>query len=100
MLPNVFLSLSGHDEPFVAKVEEHLPDGLAHFYSRTFVTGELLLEAMERRVEGGAIFALFASKKSLESVWVKFEIDRARIAKIQHPNNKIFVFIIDSQISP
>lgn len=99
MLPTVFLSLSGHDEAFVGRVHENLPDGLAYFYPKSFENGERLLDAMEERVEGVAIFALFASKASLASCWVQFEINRARLAKIRRPEVKCLVFPIDKDVS-
>jgi len=99
MLPNVFLSLSGSDAAFVKAVEEFLPDGLAHFYPKTFTNGENLIASMEMRVADSEIFVLFASRKSIESVWVRFEVDRARLAKIKNPNVRILVFLIDSMIS-
>ncbi|MGR4863206.1 TIR domain-containing protein [Caulobacter sp. LARHSG274] len=99
MLPNVFLSLSGVDADFVKSVEEFLPDGIAHFYPKTFSNGENLVAAMEARVADSEVFVLFASRKSLDSVWVGFEIDRARLAKIKNPNFKILVFITDPEVS-
>ena len=99
MLPTAFLSLSGHDDVFVSRVAANLPDALAHFYPRTFSNGESLLEAMEERVGQSSVFALFASKKSLESVWVRFEIDRARIEKIKNRNLRILVFTIDPAVT-
>ena len=98
MLPSVFLSLSGADAPFVTAVEEFLPDGLAHFYPKSFANGENLISAMEDRVAASQVFVLFASRKSLDSVWVGFEIDRARLAKIKNPNTRILVFIVDSTV--
>ena len=99
MLPTVFLSLSGKDREFVEQVLEHLPDGLAYFYPRSFENGEQLLSAMESRIGDAAIFVLFASKTSLSSVWVNFEIDRARIAKIKTPKMRVLVFMLDSDLS-
>ena len=100
MLPNVFLSMSGTDANFVKSVEEFLPDGIAHFYPKTFSNGESLVAAMETRLEASEVFVLFASRKSLDSVWVRFEIDRARLAKIKNPNVRLLVFIIDPDVSP
>lgn len=99
MLPNVFLSLSDSDAAFVNAVEEFLPDGLAHFYPKTFANGENLVAAMEKRVADSEIFVLFASRKSIDSVWVGFEVDRARLAKIKNPNVRLLVFPIDPTIS-
>src|SRR5271166_962277 len=99
MLPTVFLSLAGDDEPFVRRVQEFLPDGLAYFYPRSFVNGEQLLSAMEDRVGKATMFALFASKKSVSSCWVGFEIDRARVVKIKNPKMRVLVLPIDRDVT-
>jgi tetratricopeptide (TPR) repeat protein len=98
MLPSVFLSLSGTDEKFVARVHERLPEGLAYFYPRSFANGEDLLSAMESRVGKASIFVLFASRASVDSVWVKFEIDQARLARIRRPDFRVLVFPIEPEI--
>ena len=90
MLPTVFLSLAGDDEPFVRRVQEFLPDGLAYFYPRSFVNGEQPLSAMEDRVGKATMFALFASK-NVSSCWVGVEIDRARVVKIKNPKMRVLV---------
>jgi hypothetical protein len=100
MLPTVFLSLAGVDEPRVRRVQDFLPDGLAYFYPRSFASGEELVSAMEDRVSKATIFALFASKQSLASCWVGFEIDRARVAKIKNPKTRILVLSIDPDVTP
>lgn len=99
MLPTVFLSLSGHDSDFVSRVHKSLPDGLAYYYPKSFENGENLIEAMESRVNKSSIFVLFASRASVSSVWVKFEIDRARIAKIKSKEMRILVFPTESGIA-
>ena len=98
MLPAVFLSLSGVNAPFVESICKNLPDGLAHFYPMSFENGENLISAMEDRLDKSRLFILFASKKSLSSVWVHFEIDRARLAKIKNRNFRYMVFPIDRDV--
>jgi hypothetical protein len=97
-LPSVFLSLSGADDDFVARVHAHLPDGLAYFYRKSFLNGENLIAAMEDRVGKSTLFVLFASKNSAQSDWVKFEIDRARTAAITNSKFRILVFPIDREV--
>ncbi|MGI2036302.1 TIR domain-containing protein [Rhizobium panacihumi] len=99
MLPTVFLSLEGADEAYVAQIQRFLPDGLAYFYPKSFETGENLISAMEERVGKSSMFVLFASKKSVASCWVGFEIDQARIAKIKNPGMKIIVVPTDPELS-
>lgn len=99
MLPTVFLSLSGTDKPFVDKVYKHLPAGLAHYYPKSFDNGEKLIEAMEERVPSSKIFALFASRASIDSVWVNFEIEKARVSKIKDKYFKVIVFTIEAGLT-
>jgi hypothetical protein len=94
----VFLSHSSKDRLFVQQVYDRLPAGIAHFYQRTFDNGEYLIKAMEERIEQSAIFALFASRASVISDWVNFEIDRARIQQIKNKKFRLLVFIIDRSL--
>ena len=97
-LPTVFLSLGGGDEPFVRRVHQFLPDGLAYFYPRSFENAENLISAMEESVGEATMFAFFASKASLASCWVGFELERGRIAKIKNPKMRVLVFLIDQDV--
>lgn len=99
MLPTVFLSLSGSDVEFVGKVHKSLPDGLAYYYPKSFANGDNLIEAMETKVPDAKIFVLFASRASIASVWVGFEIDQARIAKIKSSKVRILVFPVESGLT-
>lgn len=99
MLPTVFLSLAGTNEAFVAGVQEHLPAGLAYFYPQSFANGENLISAMEARVPSASVFVLFASKISSTSVWVNFELNRARLETIRHRNFRILIFPIDGHVT-
>lgn len=95
MLPTVFLSLSGVDVNFVGNVERNIPPGMAYFYPKSFENGENLISAMEERVAESRIFVLFASRASVDSVWVQFEIERARLNKIQNAGFRYFVFPVE-----
>jgi Flp pilus assembly protein TadD len=99
MLTTVFLSLSGADSKFVENVHNNLPDGLAFFYPKSFENGEILISAMEERIGESRLFVFFASKISVKSIWVNFELDRARLAKIKDRKFKYLVFPIDKDVS-
>lgn len=58
-----------------------------------------MISEMEKGVSNAAVFCLFASKASLKSKWVGFEIDEAKIRSITDENFRILVYIIDSEIS-
>lgn len=94
----VFLSHSSKDQLFIQQVYDRLPEGIAHLYRRTFDNGEYLLKAMEERIEQSTVFALFASRASLASDWVNFEIDRSRIQAIKNKKFRLLVFIIDRSL--
>lgn len=98
LVPQVFLSLSGKDDDLVNRVYRHLPEGLAIFYRKSFANGELLMDAMESSVAHSTVFVFFASKHSLGSPWVQFELSRARLAKLQRPTFRILVFPLSSDV--
>jgi tetratricopeptide (TPR) repeat protein len=99
MLPTVFLSLAGVDAKYVSRVHEHLPDGLAYFYLKSFENGENLISAMEERIGQSSVFVLFASHASIESWAVQFEIARARLAKLKKPDFRILVFPLGADVT-
>ena len=80
------------------RVHSSLPGGQANFYERSFDSGENLISAMEERVANADIFVLFASRASLSSTWVGFEIDRARLNKIKNSEVSIFIFPVEDGI--
>lgn len=98
MVPQIFLSLSGHDEKFAKQVADALPHGLARIYQDTFENGENLLRAMEKGVGASTIIVLLASKESLASHWVNFELDLARLGAVQG-QNRVLAFAIEEGIS-
>jgi hypothetical protein len=76
-----------------------LPVGLALFYRKSFSNGANLLAEMARGVDKASIFVLFVSRASLNSCWVSFEIDQARLAKIKRPNLRIIVIPLSSEVT-
>jgi tetratricopeptide (TPR) repeat protein len=100
MVPKAFLSLSAEDAAFVDRVYRHLPHGQAFFFKQSFANGALMLEVMEREVATSQLFVLFASKASLEKTWVKFEIEQARLARINGSQKRLQVFPADGAVTP
>ena len=98
LTPNVFLSLSGSDDETAKLVWDALPRGLAFFYRESFANGEALLDAMERGVGRAQIFVLLASKESLASKWVGFELSAARIRQISD-GLSVYAFPIEDGLS-
>jgi tetratricopeptide (TPR) repeat protein len=95
MTPAIFLSLSFVDEAFVGAVYDRLPRGVARYFRRSFDRGEDLIEAMERNLDASEVFVLFASRASLKSLAVGFEIDEARVRTIFGKLKRVFVFPIE-----
>jgi transposase len=77
-MADVFLSLSFVDLDFVRAVQERLPRGVARYFEQSFERGEDLIEAMEKGLDASEVFVLFATRSSLGSYAVQFEIDEAR----------------------
>ncbi len=97
-VPRVFLSLSGTDNAFVSSVHDSLPLGLAYFYKRSFENGAQLVAEMERTIASSSLFALFVSSASLQSRWVNFEIERARVQSLIREDFRLAIFPIEPNI--
>jgi tetratricopeptide (TPR) repeat protein len=95
----VFLSLSGTDAPFVRRVYEKLPRGVAHFYEKSFENGLALTEQMRKCVNESAIFVLFASRAALKSNPVQYEISLAKIQQAKSEKHRILIFKVSDDVS-
>ncbi|MGY2285498.1 TIR domain-containing protein [Pseudomonas gingeri] len=90
-----FLSHSSADKHIVSKVYEQLGAALCHYDVATFDNTSFLPEQIYAALNESTHFVLFASKKALESDWVKGEL---RVAFTQWMKAKIrnaMVFIIN-----
>lgn len=96
---HMFLSLSFTDAAFVRSVSARLPRGVARFYEQSFDRGEDLVSAMERNLDDSEVFVLFASKESLGSYAVGFEIDEARYRVIAGRIKRVLVFPIEPGVT-
>lgn len=94
----IFLSLSFTDVTFVRAVYERLPRGVARFYEKSFERGEDIIEAMERNLDQSEVFVLFASRSSLSSYAVQFEIEEARYRTIAGKLKRVIVFPLEPGI--
>lgn len=68
------------------------------FDQRSFETGVEFKKSIEDGLDDSGIFVLFASKASLQSVWVDFEINEAWWRKLERKIGGALVFIIDSSV--
>lgn len=68
-----FLSHSSQDKQFVGAVAKELGRQFCVFDEQVFETGNEFKDSIERGLDESSVFVLFASRKALESIWVKFE---------------------------
>jgi hypothetical protein len=99
MIPSIFLSLSFVDLKFVQAVHSRLPRGVARYFEQSFGRGDDLIEAMEKSLDASEVFVLFASRASLASYAVNFEIEEARRRKVFGKVKKVLVFPIESGLT-
>jgi tetratricopeptide (TPR) repeat protein len=98
MNPRAFLSHSSADKDFVSAVAGRLGRHKIVFDVMHFDAGEELLNEMEKYVNSSEIFVFFASPKSLESYWVKFEVDLARLARIKGTLARSLTYVISNKV--
>jgi TIR domain-containing protein len=94
-----FLSHSSREKPFVEAVAVALGRQHCVFDRYCFRTGHELQDAIERGLDSSALVVLFASKASLASEWVAFELDEAWKRKIGHRLSKVLTISIDASVS-
>jgi hypothetical protein len=95
-----FLSHSSIDKPFVSMVAKRLGRRRVAFDAWSFEIGSDFLQEIRRGLHASDSFVLFASRNSLQSTWVKFEIQEAdELYRIEALRQAI-VLIIDGAIQP
>jgi hypothetical protein len=93
-----FLSHSSSDKEFVRAVARQLGRQYCVFDEQVFSSGDEFKQSIVKGLDESSAFILFASRKSLESVWVKFEAEEAWYKKLSGNLGKAIVYIIDSSI--
>ena len=73
----LYLAHASQDKPFVDRVALQLGRHRVVYDKWTFKAGDSLLEAMQQGLDDSDVFVLFASLRSLHSVWTNYEIDEA-----------------------
>ncbi len=94
-----FLSHSSSDKAFVEAVAKRLGRQQVKFDQWVFETGEDFEKAINSSLDRSILFVLFASKASLDSLWVKYEAKQAHIRLLTKLMKSAMVFLIDSTIS-
>lgn len=95
----VYLAHSSADKGYVDKVAKRLGRGRVVYDKMCFEPGVDFRESIRAGLAQSYLFVLFASKRSLESSWVKFEIGEAEWLQITGKPGTAIAIIIDSDVT-
>lgn len=98
-LPRAFLSHSSADKDIVGRVAKSLGRAAVVYDEFEFSVGDEFREAIVRGLDRSDIFVLFASRKALNSDWVKFEITAAAEALTSRALSKVVSYIVDPDLN-
>lgn len=93
-----FLSHSSRDKEIVRAVANLLKRQYCVFDERSFDSGVEFKKSIEIGLDESSVFVLFASKNSLESIWVEFELEEAWYQRLRHKLSASIVYLIDSSV--
>lgn len=95
IMPKAFLSHSTDDKQIVRKIKEKIGRTWTYFDEDSFAAGEDFREAITNRLADTNLFVLFVSKSSLQSSWVKYELDETYWQVVQRDNISVLVLTLD-----
>jgi len=98
-MPKAFFSHSHADGELVRAVAGRVGRPFVSIDVTDFHTAEDLLAAMERAIRESAIFVYFASRSSLNSLWVHYEINEARFHQALGRIKKTLVVLLDDRLT-
>ena len=98
LIPKAFLSHSSKDKEFVRSVAHELGRQYCIFDEQVFSTGEEFKTSIINGLDDSSIFVLFASKNSLLSSWVNFEIEESWYTKLEKNLQKHLVYLISDSV--
>jgi len=93
-----FLSHSSEDKQYVTVVANRLGRSNVELDSKSFFPGFDFRDLIKKSLSKTNIFVFFASKRSLESTWVKFEISEAEWQIIHKQIGGAITVIIDDEV--
>jgi TIR domain len=96
----VFLSHSRQDEAIVNAVAKHVGRAFVTIDVAAFRAADDLIVSIESAVRQSAIFVLFASRASMESAWLNFELNEARYHQALTRVRKLIVVLLDDRLQP
>jgi tetratricopeptide (TPR) repeat protein/predicted transcriptional regulator len=94
-----FLSHSSQDKQFVEAVARHLGRARVNYDSFAFTSDQDFRDAIRGNLDLSSLFVFFVSRKSLDSVWCRFELDQAELRKLKGGIRGQLALIIDEQVS-
>lgn len=89
-----FLSHSSLDKDIVRQIKVRLQRIWTYFDEDCFEAGEDFRSAITTRLSDTKLFVLFASRNSLSSAWVKFELDEAFWQQVKRENISFVVLTL------
>lgn len=95
----IFLSYSTTDKEYLEIVTKKLGRARTIFDKLNFQIGHDFRDEIVRGLKSTSIFAFFASRKSLDSTWCKYEIDLSNQLKLKGMIKSHICFIIDKSVS-
>lgn len=103
-MAKIFLSHSSSDKKqYVSHISTLLIESIGEhnvvYDEVTFEEGMMPLEEINRCLDTTDLFVIFLSDKSLDSDWVRYELNKANELKSKGIINRIYPIIIDNKIS-
>ena len=95
-----FFSYSHADSELVHSVVGHVGRPFVTIDEAAFAPGDDILGSVEGAVPEAAVFVLFASRSSMASRWVTFEVNEARYSRILGALKKVIVVLLDDRLKP
>jgi tetratricopeptide (TPR) repeat protein len=95
-----YLAYSHTDKVYVDFVAHRLTRARVIHDTSTFAPGQDFRDLIRDGLDHAALFVLFASRASLASTWVRFEINEAEMRRISAKLQGVLTVIIDPHITP
>lgn len=97
-MPEVFISHTGLDKPFVRKFSNGLQRyGLSSWVDEAeIMIGDSLIEKISKGITESSFFAIVISKNSVNSKWVQKELNIALSNELYNSSKKILPIVIDN----
>lgn len=95
MKQKTFISHSSKDKSIVRELADKLTKENIWFDAWNMDTGDILSEKIEKGIDEAKNFLIILSKNSIDSPWVKYELNMALIKYLEEEDYKIFIARID-----